>query len=160
MMKRFLFVLSLLIWVAVSANAQRVMVKGKVTDNSGQPIIGAAVLEKGTTNGAITDIDGRYSLEVSSSKVILIASSLGYDQMEVNVSSASHIILKEARETLDGVVVIGYGTVAKKDLTGSVSSVAMGDIEDVPVASFTDALGGRIAGVQISASDGQPGAEQ
>ena len=64
MMKRFLFVLSLMLLVAVSANAQRVMVKGKVTDSSGQPIIGAAVLEKGTTNGAITDIGGKYSLEV------------------------------------------------------------------------------------------------
>ena len=160
MMKRFLFVLSLMLMIAASAHAQRVMVKGKVTDSSGQAIIGAAVIEKGTTNGAVTDIDGKYTLEVSSSDVVLVVSSLGYDQMEVKISGASHVKLKEAREALDGVVVIGYGTVARKDLTGSVSSVAMGDIEDVPVASFTDALGGRIAGVQVSASDGQPGAEQ
>ena len=157
---KYIIVLVLVLAGALTAKGQEVTVKGKVTDPTGLPIIGAAVMEKGTSKGVVTDNDGIYSIEVSSSNAVLVATSLGYDQVEVNASDASVIVMSETAQDLEGVVVIGYGTVARKDLTGSVSSVDVTSIEDVPVASFTEAMGGRVAGVQVSSTDGQPGVEQ
>ena len=157
---KYIIALFLVLAGALTAKAQEVTVKGKVTDPTGLPIIGAAVMEKGTSKGVVTDNDGTYAIGVSSSNAVLVATSLGYDQVEVKASDAAVIVMSETAQDLEGVVVIGYGTVARKDLTGSVSSVDVTSIEDVPVASFTEAMSGRVAGVQVSSTDGQPGVEQ
>ena len=110
----------------VQAVMQTSVVKGRILDSTGEPIIGASIIEKGTTNGTITDIDGNFSLSVSSSKAILVVSYLGYKSVELSASDKklNEIVLKEDTEMLDEVVVVGYGAVKKSDLTGAVASVS------------------------------------
>ena len=107
----------------VQAVMQTSVVKGRILDSTGEPIIGASIIEKGTTNGTITDIDGNFSLSVSSSKAILVVSYLGYKSVELSASDKklNEIVLKEDTEMLDEVVVVGYGAVKKSDLTGAVA---------------------------------------
>lgn len=136
----------------------RKKITGVVRDQKGEPIIGANVFEKGTTNGTVTDIDGKYSLEVSMGSLLQI-SYIGYDSKEIKVGNSDvvNILLTEDTETLDEVVVIGYGTVKKSDLTGAVGSVQMKDVSQVGITSADRALQGQIAGVQVNARTGQPG---
>lgn len=153
--------LMLLASLSLSVSAQTVTITGNVTDQSGEPIIGASLLEKGTTNGTITDFDGNYSLKASSNAV-LVVSYLGMQTQEVNVSGKTivNVVLKDDSKALDEVVVIGYGgSKARKDLTGSVGSVSGLKLAQVPVASAGEALQGKIAGVQVTTVDGAPGAE-
>ena len=112
---KYIIALFLVLAGALTAKAQEVTVKGKVTDPTGLPIIGAAVMEKGTSKGVVTDNDGTYAIGVSSSDAVLVATSLGYDQVEVKASDAAVIVMSETAQDLEGVVVIGYGTVARKD---------------------------------------------
>ena len=112
--------------ISLSVSAQTITVKGNVKDTTGEPIIGASVVEKGnTTNGTITDLDGNYSIKVPS-KATLTISYIGMKTQDIAVKGQSQInvTLSDDTQALDEVVVIGYGTVAKKDLTGSVSSVS------------------------------------
>lgn len=141
----------------VSQNEKQIT--GTVIDASGVPIIGANVMVKGTTNGTITDLDGKFTLNVPAGAVLLV-SYIGYANQEVKVgnSSSLFITLKEDTELLDEVVVVGYGVVKKSDLTGSVGSVKAKDIQKMPVASVDQALQGRISGVQITTLNGAPGA--
>lgn len=133
-------------------------ISGVVKDETGEPVIGANVVVKGTTNGTVTDMNGRYSLEVPEGGVLQI-SYIGYNAQEVKVGSGDvvNVSLREDSEALDEVVVIGYGTVKKSDLTGAVGSVQMKDVSQVGITSADRALQGQIAGVQVNARTGQPG---
>lgn len=139
-------------------NAGGKKISGIVKDERGEPVIGANVIVKGTTSGTVTDMDGRYSLEVPEGGQLLV-SYIGYNTQEVRVGNGSvlDVSLREDSETLDEVVVIGYGTVKKSDLTGAVGSVQMKDVSKVGITSADRALQGQIAGVQVNARTGQPG---
>ena len=134
------------------------IIKGTILDATGMPVIGANVMVKGTTNGTITDMDGKFSLEVDKN-AILVVSYIGYANQEIKVGNqnALSITMKEDAEALDELVVVGYGTVKKSDLTGSVGSVSMEDVNKVGITSADRALQGQVAGVQVNARSGQPG---
>ena len=121
-----LWFLMLLCLIPVWAFAQNVTVSGKVKDSTGEPVIGASVLEKGTTNGIITDFDGNFNLSVGNNSA-LVVSFVGYKTQEipVNGQTSFNIVLKEDTEVLEEVVVIGYGTARKSDVTGSIASVGV-----------------------------------
>lgn len=139
-------------------SAPKKKITGLVTDVNGEPIIGANVVEKGTTNGIITDIDGKFTLEVALDAVIQI-SYIGYHMKEVKVEGKSTISvqLAENTETLDEVVVVAYGTAKKKDLTGAVSALDSKIMQAQSVSSVTNLLEGAAPGLQVSQVDGQPG---
>ncbi len=147
---------------AYAQDADRVTVKGTVTDSSGEPLAGTMVIVKGATNGSMADADGKYSIEVNSSDV-LIYSMMGFVDHEVTVGKNTEIdvILKTDAVALEEamVVEIGYGGQARKDLTGTVSIVKMDDVIKAPVMNFDQALQGRMAGVSVSSADGQPGSD-
>ena len=137
--------------------AQQITVQGVVKDQTGETVIGASVMEKGTTNGTITGIDGDFSLNMSSNGT-LVVSFVGYKTQEVQVKGQKQlqVVLSEDAEMLDDVVVIGYGTMKKSDLTGAVSSIGNKDIKDSPVSNLGQAIQGKISGVQI-VDAGKPG---
>ena len=137
--------------------AQQITVQGIVKDQTGETVIGASVMEKGTTNGTITGIDGDFSLNMSSNGT-LVVSFVGYKTQEVQVKGQKQlqVVLSEDAEMLDEVVVIGYGTMKKSDLTGAVSSIGHKDIKDSPVSNLGQAIQGKISGVQI-VDAGKPG---
>lgn len=137
-----------------------VKITGQVIDPNGEPIIGATVMEKGTTNGIVTDLDGNFSLTVFPSHKLQI-SYVGFQTQELNIGSnrSFKIVLKEDTELLDEVVVVGYGSVKKSDLTGAVASVST---QDLIRSGRTDAVGamqGALPGVQIQRSNSKPGGE-
>ena len=140
-----------------TSNANKRNISGRVVDEKGEPIIGASVMEKGTTNGTITGIDGDFSLNMSSNGT-LVVSFVGYKTQEVQVKGQKQlqVVLSEDAEMLDEVVVIGYGTMKKSDLTGAVSSIGNKDIKDSPVSNLGQAIQGKISGVQI-VDAGKPG---
>lgn len=142
------------------AHAQgNVAVNGTVTDASGEPMVGVSVVEKGTTNGIITDIDGKYTLTVKSGSV-LVFSSIGYVTQEVPAKNGVvNVKLDEDKELLEEVVVIGYGTTKSKNFTGSVDMVKMSDspAADLHLSSATDLLRGRLSGVIMGAESGSVG---
>ena len=136
------------------------IVKGKIVDESGEPLVGATVQQKGTTKGIITDVDGNFSLSVSSDAT-LVVSFIGYKSIEVNVGGKTdlgQIALVSDLKELDQVVVIGYGTQRKVDLTGSVAIVNTEEMKKSSNSNISTMLEGKVAGVQIT-SDGQPGAD-
>lgn len=136
------------------------VVTGKVTDAvSGEELPGVNVLLKGTQQGTTTDVNGNFRLAVPNDGAVLVFSFVGYLSQEAVVGNRTSIevSLKVDVKNLEEVVVVGYGEVRKADLTGSVGTVSVADMQKAPVASFDQALAGRIAGVQVSASDGQPG---
>lgn len=145
---------------ALQAKAQDITVTGTVNDNFG-PVIGASVLVKGTTNGCITDLDGKFTLSNVSAKGTLVVSFVGYQTQEIPVKGQTTftIDLKEDAQQLQEVVVVavGYGDVKKADLTGAIGSANMKDLVKTPVSNITESLGGRIAGVQVSSGDGSLG---
>ncbi len=145
------------------ASAQNTEVKGRVTDTSGEPLIAVTVYESGnTSNGTVTDMDGNYTISVPPSAT-LIFSCLGFEEIQEAVAKRSTINVSMAEEQLSidaaEVVSVGYGSVTRRDLTGSVSKVDMGDIMKTPVTNFDQALTGRVAGVVVTTSDGSLGAE-
>lgn len=130
-------------------------------DTTGEPIIGASIVEKGnTTNGTITDLDGNFSLKVPANATVVI-SYIGMKTQEIAIKGKSKIdvTLSDDAKALDEVVVIGYGTAKRKDITGSVATVNAEALTVVPVASATEALTGKMAGVQITTTEGSPDAE-
>ncbi|MEO9479385.1 MAG: TonB-dependent receptor [Maribacter dokdonensis] len=139
--------------------AQDGTVSGTVIDGSGMPLAGASVLEKGTTNGTQTDFDGNYSIG-NVSDGILVFSYIGFKSKEVAISGQSiiDVVLEEDASQLDEVVVIGYGTQKKSDLTGAVSQVASKDIDKYTYSDASQALQGRMAGVSVQTQGGSPGA--
>ncbi len=135
-------------------------VTGVIIDAAGEPIIGANVLVKGTTNGVITDIDGNYTLNDVPADAIISISYIGYQPLEFKADSKelAKVVLQEDSEQLDEVVVIGYGTVRKRDLTGAVSQINADQIQKGPVTNVLQSVQGRIAGFQVTPTSGQPGA--
>ena len=143
------------------AFAQGKTVTGTVTDAAGEPLIGVSVKVKGAQQGAITDFDGKFKLDNIGQNTTLIFSYVGFISQEVKVGTQSmlNITLREDTQSLEEVVVIGYGSVKKKDITGSVATVNSDALVAVPVASVTEALTGKLAGVQITTTEGSPDAE-
>lgn len=140
--------------------AQEKTVSGTVKDINDEPLIGVSVFVKGTTIGTATDLDGRYHLSVPAEAKVLVASYIGMLPAEANIQgSVVDFVLKEDLAELEEVVVIGYGTVRKRDITGSVASVSDKQLKDLPVASVAEAITGRMAGVSVTAADGSPDAD-
>ncbi|MDR1555969.1 MAG: TonB-dependent receptor [Tannerellaceae bacterium] len=135
------------------------IITGIVTDANAEPIIGANVIEKGTNNGTITDIDGKFSLNILQNSVLQI-SYIGYLGQEIPVRNQTNvrIVLKENLQTLDEIVVVGYGIAQKKDLTGSISQVQSDDLQNLAISRVDQALSGKLAGVQVVSTTGEPGA--
>lgn len=147
--------------ISLSVSAQNVTVKGTVTDKTGETVIGASVVEKGnTSNGTITDIDGNFSLSVPANATLVI-SYVGMRSQDVAIKGKQsvQVVLEDDAQALEEVVVIGYGSVKRKDLTGSVATVSADVLAAVPVANATEALQGKMAGVQITTTEGSPDAE-
>jgi len=145
--------------LATGMSAQsKVDVSGVVADETGEAIIGASVVEKGTQNGAITDIDGRFNLKVNKGATVVV-SFMAYQNQEINVGSGGSftVTMKESQEMLDEVVVVGYGVQKKANLTGSVASVSSKELQDIPVANATNLLQGRLPGVTLTSNGGQAG---
>ena len=140
------------------AQQARISISGVVVDASDVPVIGANIREKGTSNGTITDADGKFSLQVFE-KAVLVISYIGYNTVEVTVVNQQPITvtLMEDTQMIDEVVVIGYGTVRKKDLTGSVGTIRPKDIGTVAVANVENMIQGRVAGVDVTNNNGLPG---
>jgi TonB-linked SusC/RagA family outer membrane protein len=133
--------------------------KGTVVDATGEPVIGATVVEKGNPkNAAVTDFDGNFTLKLQKGKTLVI-SYIGMVTQEVTASDNMQVKLQDDNAALDEVVVVGYTSKARKDLTGSVGSVSGAKLAAVPVSSAAEALQGKIAGVQVTTVDGQPGAD-
>lgn len=143
----------------VIVQQQKKQITGKVVDDNNASIIGANIIEAGTSNGTITDMDGNFSLNVAAN-AILHVSYIGYLEQEVETEGRTHlnIILKEDTKALDEVIVVGYGTMKKSDLTGAVSSVKTSDIQQTPMTSIDQGLVGRASGVQVIQTSGMPGA--
>lgn len=151
--------LVLLLTLLPAAALAQVQVSGTVVDAQDEPIIGATVIEKGNAkNATITDIDGNFKFKVAAGKKIVV-SYVGMVSQEVEPGQNLKIVMKDDASVVDEVVVIGYTSRARKDLTGSVGSVSGAKLAAVPVASAAEALAGKIAGVQVTTVDGQPGAD-
>ncbi len=148
------------IFSATTALGQQRTISGKITDQGdGAPLPGVNILVKGTTNGTISNVEGEYSLSISQNDAVLIFSSIGYLSQEVSVGNQTSISvqLNEDVASLEEVVVIGYGTQKKSNITGAIASVSGEDLEKVQVASFDQAIQGRAAGVYVTSNSGQPG---
>ena len=140
--------------------AQTRTVKGKVVDKANEPLIGVAVNIKNTSQGSITDFEGNYSIQVNTENAVLVFSYIGYDKQEIKVGARNviDVVMHEASIALDQVVVVGYGTSKRGDVTGSISSIDAAEIKKVPVVNVGQALQGRMSGVQVTNNDGTPGA--
>ena len=146
----------LVLLMSTNAFAQRLTATGKVVDAAGLEVIGASVLEKGTTNGVVTNLDGEFSLSVGQNATLVI-SFIGYKTIEVKATTNMNITLQEDNELLDEVVVIGYGSVKRKDVTTAVSTVSTKDLDQRPIVSAAQALQGKAAGVSVMQPSGEPG---
>ena len=165
-MRKLISILGVLVLALCStrAYAQSVEVKGQVVDAAGIPLIAVTVYEDGNpTTGTITDFDGNYQIKVSSSKSTIVFSCLGFAETKEVVGGRGviNVVLKEEQLSIDAaeVVSVGYGSVARRDLTGSVSKVDMGELMKAPVTNFDQALTGKVAGVVVTTSDGALGSE-
>ncbi len=156
--KRALLSLSA-IMTGMACLAQSITTNGIVKDASGEPLIGVTVSVKGTNQMAVTDMDGRFTLTGVKQGSNIQFSYVGYDEKVQKAASNMNVLLKESDKTINEVVVIGYGTVKKRDLTGSVSSVSKDALTANPVANVAEALQGKLAGVAVSSQDGRPGAD-
>ncbi len=156
--ERFLFVL-LALMVSIAVAAQSVGLKGTVTDESGEPVIGASVIVKGQPQtGTITDIDGGFVLNVAEGTP-LVVSYVGYASVEMNARNGMTVVLKEDESVLNDVVVIGYGVQKKSVVTASIAKVSADDLDGKTRLRAEDALKGMAAGVNVTSSSGQPGAK-
>ena len=145
------------LFLSVNTFAQQIVVKGIVKDTTGEPIIGANVIVKGTTNGTITDFDGNFLLNANKGDIIII-SFIGYRSQEAQAAASMNIILKDDTELLDEVVVIGYGSVKKDDLNGSVVAIKAEEMNKGAVTSPQELIMGKVPGLSVSQGDGAPGA--
>ena len=145
------------LFLSVNTFAQQIVVKGIVKDTTGEPIIGANVIVKGTTNGTITDFDGNFLLN-SKKGDIIINKFIGYRSQEAQAAASMNIILKDDTELLDEVVVIGYGSVKKDDLSGSVVAIKAEEMNKGAVTSPQELIMGKVPGLSVSQGDGAPGA--
>lgn len=141
-----------------SDKKQQIKISGTVIDQNGQPLPGANIIEKGTTNGTQTDFDGKFTLELANANAILVVSYLGFKSQEVLLNNKTNlsIVLVEDTAALDEVVVVGYGTLSRAKVLGAVASVKSEDISQLPVGGVDEAIAGRVAGVQV-VTPGAPG---
>lgn len=158
--KRILSTFGVLLF-SVSFVLAQVLVRGTVKDDRGEEIPGASIQVKGTSQGTVSDLDGKFSLNVPNKNSIIVISFIGYTTTEVKVDTQKPmlIIIKEDAKALDEVVIVGYQEMRKKDLTGSVAKANMSDLLSTPVASFDQTMGGRIAGVNVTSGEGMPGGQ-
>ena len=142
-------------------NSAQLTLTGNVTDDTGSPLPGATVIEIGSSNGVITDFDGGFTLSVSGPEATILVSYLGFDSVQILASDfgdQTNISLTESASALDEIVITGYGRQVKRNITGAVSSISAKQIEDLPLASFENAIQGQMAGVQVTEPSGEPGA--
>lgn len=144
------------LFLSIGAFAQQIAVKGHVKDTTGEPVVGANVLVKGTTNGTITDFDGNFMLNVPKD-AILSVSFVGYKSAEVKAASTVMVTLEDDSQVLDAVVVIGYGSVKKNDMTGSVTAIKPDKLNKGLITNAQDMMTGKIAGVSVISKGGAPG---
>lgn len=159
MKNQILFILFFILGT-FSLYAQNITVTGTVTDDSNDPLTGVSVVQKGTTNGVFTDIDGKYSIQVTGSGQTLVFSFLGMQAREIaapNTSGTLNVIMSMDAAQLEEVIVTGYGTYKKSAYAGSASTVRVSDMEDIPAIDFSTMLQGNAPGVQINSTSGQPG---
>ena len=157
----FLTTMFIFLCLSVSTNLKaQSKVTGVVLDEKGAPMFGVSVVIKSTKKVELSDVNGKFSIQLQNSQDVLTFSFVGFESFETKVTKSSNlkIILKSREEKIDEVIVIGYGTSTKKDLTGAVAKAPIADMLKAPVSNFTDALSGRVSGVIVSSSDGQPGA--
>ncbi|MBR6346648.1 MAG: TonB-dependent receptor [Bacteroidales bacterium] len=159
-MRKLITVLALAALTAFLSAAQNRAVSGRVTDPSGEPVIGMSVQEQGTGNFAVTDTDGRFSIKVAGNNSVLVFEALGYVVDPVTVGDQSELSVSAREDTimLDAVVAIGYGSVRKKDLTTAVSIVGTEDVAVRPITEASGLIQGKVAGVQVQQTSGLPGA--
>jgi TonB-dependent starch-binding outer membrane protein SusC len=157
-MKLKIMVVLSILFISSGVFAQ-IEIKGQVTDESNEPLVGVTVVEKGTTNGIATDINGKYTISVSGQNSLLVYSFIGFESYEVQVGNSKNIdvSLEASSYSLDEVVAVGYGSMKRSDITGSVASIKLADDDKMGQSSMEDLMRGRIAGVQIMGSDNTPG---
>ena len=153
---RYVWVLFALVF-SVSVAAQKTVVKGNILDKDNLPIIGANILEKGTSNGTISDVDGNFTLSITNPKATLLITYIGYKNVEMPASANMKVVMTEDSEMLEDVVVIGYGSVKKSDATGSVTAIKPDDFNKGLRTTAQDALVGKVPGVNVVSSSGAPG---
>ncbi len=158
-MKKLFLLLVTVLSFAISASAQMRTVTGTVVEEAnGEPVIGASVTPAGSSKGVVTDIDGNFTLQVPSSVKAITVSYVGFNPSTVAITGAHlHVALKNSAEMLNDVIVVAYGTAKKSEYTGSAGVVKASQLEDALVSNVTNALSGKIAGVQTISSNGQPG---
>lgn len=158
-LRRLFPTLLLVAGIALTGFAQNFNITGKVTDPEGEPLIGASVVVEGAQGGTVTDIDGNYQLNTNAKEGVLVVSYVGYQtkQVQINGRAQIDIVMETGSSLLDEVVVVGYGTQEKEDVTGSISSVKGKDLKNLPVIGASQALQGRAAGVQVVRNGGAPG---
>lgn len=158
--RKLLMALLLFLMGCVTAMAQQRTVTGRVTDAKGEAVVGATVMVKGATQGTITDLDGKFSLQVTTTARTLVVSYVGMKTAEVGITgNVVNVVLEDDTKLLEDLVVVGYGTQRKRDLTGSISSVQGKTLAQIPVTGTAEALTGRLPGVQVTTADGSPDAE-
>lgn len=137
------------------------VIQGVIVDANNEPVIGASIIQKGSSNGTISDIDGKFTLKTTTEKVTLVISFIGYhtEEINTNVGGNLRIVLKEDTQKLEEVIVVGYGTQKKVNLTGAVSAVAGEEMQKRPVLNAANMLQGQVPGLRVVQSSGQPGAE-
>ncbi|MDL5511278.1 carboxypeptidase-like regulatory domain-containing protein [Arenibacter sp. M-2] len=140
---------------------QAIQITGSVIDNTGQPLPGANILEKGTTNGTQADFDGNFSISVEDENAVLTVSYIGYATKEISINGQTNIMvsLEESAVGMDEVVVVGYGTQSRHNVTGAISSISEEDISGRQVRSLDQMMQGKMAGVAIKTNSGKPGSE-
>ncbi|MBQ2507037.1 MAG: carboxypeptidase-like regulatory domain-containing protein, partial [Bacteroidaceae bacterium] len=152
--------LAIFLFVGLPVLMAQVKVSGQIVDEQGEPLMAVSILEKGTANGIITDIDGNFELSVRNDGAVLVISYVGYVTQEVKVQTGKkmNIILKEDSQALEELVVVGYGVQKKSSLTGAVSQVKSEDMEARTITRPEQALQGKTAGVQVLSASARPGA--
>ncbi len=158
MSKLKIFTLAAMLLIAFAAQAK--VVRGTVTDQTGETIISASVIVKGTTIGTVTDFDGNYELTVPDDATVLVFSYIGLETQELEITGeVMNVVLRENSEVLEEVVVTGYGTTKKRDLVTAVASVSADQLKDIPVTSAAEALQGKLSGVSVTTTEGSPDAD-
>ena len=162
MIAAFCALLAAILFSPSYASAQNFTIQGSVKTEKGEPVPGATIILSGTQQGVTTDAQGNFSLRLAkkpAADASLLVSYLGYKSQTLPIGSRTSfdIVLQEESTSMDEVVVVGYGYVRRVDLTGSVASVNTEEMQKAPVRSFDEALAGRVAGVQVTSSEGEPG---
>lgn len=155
--------LSVVVLMLIGQNlmAQSMQVRGSVKDDAGEAITGASVIEKGTSNGTITDVNGNFSLNVSSGDAVLQVSFVGFQSQEISLNGQTSVsvIMQESSETIDELVIVGYGTQKKESVVGAISQLNTKDILQSPSANISQAISGKVSGVFTTQTSGAPGSD-